>query len=270
MAQKNRLENVPKVHFLLSLILLRFPPKKAKCVVSARKSRQQIGLKAIWHVYLYIYVHIYTYIYIYISLQPFLVGTLGSKISQKSPSFTANTAPNRHPPLFMSWHFVFCLFVFFPLIHVSLYLLTSWSPKWPTKRGYRLCIYIYIYIFFFLCLLLYVFFWWGGGWFLPNVLLETRFIAWQHLCYYRISSVSDLDYTPCTRLLWLAFFAAIQPLFSSSLVHWSSWTINDTLSQRAPIPTLIATARACLVFWGPPKELHNKDKMHIFICVFAL
>ena len=39
---------MPKMYFWLSLILLRFPPKKAKCVVSARKrkSRQQIGLKA--------------------------------------------------------------------------------------------------------------------------------------------------------------------------------------------------------------------------------
>ena len=44
--RKNGLQNVPKMHFLLSLLLLRFPPKKAKCVVSARKSRQQIGLKA--------------------------------------------------------------------------------------------------------------------------------------------------------------------------------------------------------------------------------
>ena len=37
--------------FLLPLILLRFPPKKAKCVVSAGKRRQQIGLKA----YIYIF-----------------------------------------------------------------------------------------------------------------------------------------------------------------------------------------------------------------------
>ena len=37
---------MPKVLFLLSLVLLRFLPKKAKCVVLARKSRQQIGLKA--------------------------------------------------------------------------------------------------------------------------------------------------------------------------------------------------------------------------------
>ena len=43
MAQKNGLRNVPKMHFLLPLFLLRFPPKK---VVSARRSRQQIGLKA--------------------------------------------------------------------------------------------------------------------------------------------------------------------------------------------------------------------------------
>ena len=39
---------MPKMHFLLSSIL-RFPPKEAKCVVSARESRQQIGLKATWH-----------------------------------------------------------------------------------------------------------------------------------------------------------------------------------------------------------------------------
>ena len=37
---------MPNMHFLLSLNLLRFPPIKAKCVVSARNSRQQIGLKA--------------------------------------------------------------------------------------------------------------------------------------------------------------------------------------------------------------------------------
>ena len=52
--RKNGLQNVPKIHFLLSLILLRFPPKKAKCVVSARKSRQQIGLKAKKNIYIYI------------------------------------------------------------------------------------------------------------------------------------------------------------------------------------------------------------------------
>ena len=34
MAQKKWTPNVPKMHFLLSLILRRFPPKKAKCVVS--------------------------------------------------------------------------------------------------------------------------------------------------------------------------------------------------------------------------------------------
>ena len=48
--RRNGLQNVPNMHFLLSFILLRFQPKKAKCVVSARKSRQQIGLKA------YIYI----------------------------------------------------------------------------------------------------------------------------------------------------------------------------------------------------------------------
>ena len=42
-----------KMHFLLSLILLRFPPKKAKCVVSARKSRQQIGLKATFFIFVF-------------------------------------------------------------------------------------------------------------------------------------------------------------------------------------------------------------------------
>ena len=44
--RKNGLQNVPNMDFLLPLILLRFPPKKAKCVISARKSWQQIGLKA--------------------------------------------------------------------------------------------------------------------------------------------------------------------------------------------------------------------------------
>ena len=43
---------MPKMHTLLSLLLLRFPPKKAKCVVSASIGRQQIGLKA----YIYIYM----------------------------------------------------------------------------------------------------------------------------------------------------------------------------------------------------------------------
>ena len=52
MAQTNRLQNVPNMHVLLSLILLRFPPKKAKCVVSAIKSRQQIGLKAFMYMYI--------------------------------------------------------------------------------------------------------------------------------------------------------------------------------------------------------------------------
>ena len=55
MAQKNGLQNVPNMHFLLSLVLLRFPTAKGtKCVVSARKSRQQIGLKA--YIYIYIYM----------------------------------------------------------------------------------------------------------------------------------------------------------------------------------------------------------------------
>ena len=54
---KNGLQNVPKMHFLLSLILVRFPPKKAKCVVSSRKSRQHVGLKAYMAImYIYMYV----------------------------------------------------------------------------------------------------------------------------------------------------------------------------------------------------------------------
>ena len=42
---------MPKMHFLLSCNLLCFPPKKAKCVLWARRSRQQIGLKAIYGIH---------------------------------------------------------------------------------------------------------------------------------------------------------------------------------------------------------------------------
>ena len=40
--------NVPKMHFLFSLKSSSFPRESIKNVVSARKSRQQTGLKAIW------------------------------------------------------------------------------------------------------------------------------------------------------------------------------------------------------------------------------
>ena len=76
---------------------------------------------------------------------------MGQK-SQKIPSFTAKTAPNRHPPkrwvLFMSWHFVlFCFFVFFPpdSSYFPLFL-DILKPKWPTKGGYRLYGSIYTHI----------------------------------------------------------------------------------------------------------------------------
>ena len=46
-----------KCIFLFSLNLLLFPRKRANNVVSTRESRQQTGLKAMWHIYIYIYIH---------------------------------------------------------------------------------------------------------------------------------------------------------------------------------------------------------------------
>ena len=77
--RKNGLQNGPKMHFLLSLILPRFPPKRAKCAVSARKGRQQIGLKA------YIYIHTYVYLW-----ARSMNGGNAEEASQKSPSIAKN------------------------------------------------------------------------------------------------------------------------------------------------------------------------------------
>ena len=57
MAPKNGLKNVPKMQFFVVLKSSSFPPKKVKNVALTRKSRQQTGLKAIWHIYIYADAH---------------------------------------------------------------------------------------------------------------------------------------------------------------------------------------------------------------------
>ena len=51
MAQKKGLKNAPIMFFFVFVLLQSssFPPKRARNAVSTRKSRQQTGLKAIWH-----------------------------------------------------------------------------------------------------------------------------------------------------------------------------------------------------------------------------